>query len=202
MNAYAKFVLIPQQEYTRLKKPSQTKMILESKKPDIMKRSQIAKNLKFKDPPPLPPAPIFGENSNEDEKVQLKDIQDSNLPEPIKSKLSDDLLGNASDETSMEFMPSHYSTPRGSFSGMLDLEATSSGRLVDRRGKTVPKSNIKTVKNFLLSSKSKKQPPGTQAALDKLKERPELLKRIRNPVVRKKLGFNQSGSGWISIKKF
>ena len=120
------------------------------------------------------------------------------LPESIKSKLSTDLYGENSDE----FQSTQYSTPQGSFSGLLESEGTASNRLVNRRGKTVPRSNIKTVKNFLLSSKEKKQPPGTQAAIDLLAQRRDLVKKIRNPLIRKKLQLDQRGSGWISIRKF
>ena len=190
MNAYAKYVLIPQQEYARLKRPSKTSIFLSSNRPKLLKKSDISRNLKFNDPPP----PIFGKQSDGDEDVPMKEMEESNLPEAIKSKLTQDLTD--------EFKPSQYSTPHGSFSDELGLEATSSGRLVDRRGKTVPKSNIKTVKNFLMSSKSTKQPPGTQAALDALKRRPDLADRVRNPVARKKLNLDQIGSGWISIRKF
>ena len=194
MNAYAKYVLISQQEYARLKKPSKTSVLLSSNRPKLLKKSDISRNLKFNDPPP---PPIFGKPSN-DEDIPMKDIEQSNLPEAIKSKLTGELRDDLSDE----FMPSKYSTPHGSFSGGLDLEATASGRVIDRKGKPVAKSNIKTVKNFLMSSKLKKQPAGTQAALDVLKDKPELASRIRNPIARKKLNIDQVGSRWISIRKF
>ena len=199
MNAYAKYVLIPQQEYARLKKESQTRILLDSNKPKILKKNEISQNLVFKDPPK-----IFGKTSEQDNKVLIKEIEESNLPESIKSKLSDGLNDlDDDDEDEDDFQPAHSSTPRGSFSGMLDLEATATGQLVDRRGKPVRQSNIKTVKNFLLSPKAKKKPAGTQAALDKLREqRPDLLNRIRNKNIRKQLKLDQSGSGWISIRKF
>ena len=193
MNVYAKHVLIPQQEYARLKRPSKTTVILDSDQPKLIKRSKISRNFKFNDPPNAPHQ-IFGAQSKEEPDTSLEEIQASNLPEPVKNKLMEDLTE--------DFQPSQYSTPHGSFSGKLDLEVTDSGRLVDRRGKTVPRSNIKTVKNFLLSSKEKKQPPGTQAAIDLLAQRRDLVKRIRNPLIRKKLQLDQSGSEWISIRKF
>jgi len=194
MNAYAKYVLIPQQEYARLKKPSRTSVFLSSNRPKLLKKSDISRNLNFNDPPP---PPIFGKQSD-DEDIPMKDIEESNLPEAIKSKLTGELRDDFSDE----FMPSKHSTPHGSFSGELDLGATASGKVIDKRSEPVAKSNVKTVKNFLMSSKSKKQPAGTQAALDALRDRPELARRIRNPIARKKLNLDQVGSGWISIRSF
>jgi len=193
MNAYAKYVLIPQQEYARLKRPSKTTVILDSDQPKLIKRSRISRNFKFNEPTKVAHQ-IFGAQSKEEPDTSLEEIQASNLPDPVKNKLMEDLTE--------DFQPSQYSTPHGSFSGMLDSEATASGRLVDRRGNVVPKSNIKTVKDYLLSTEATKQPAGTQAALDILKNNPDLARRVRNPKARRKLNFDQVGSGWISIKKF
>lgn len=203
MNVYAKFVLIPQQEYQRLKMTSGTKVIIDSNKPDILKRNDLAKTIKYKAPPPprsstpgLKKEELFGDS--DDNAVDINEIQESNLPEPIKSKLIEDLEGGEN------FSPVSQSTPRLSFSGVLDEGATDSGRMRNKKGTIVPKSDIRKVKQYLLTkSDNKRAPPGTKAALDVLSKNPQHIQRVRNKKLRQQMNLSgQAGGGWSSLRKF
>ena len=84
MNAYAKYVLIPQQEYARLKRPSKTTVILDSDQPKLIKRSKISHNSKLNDPPKAPHQ-ISSVQSKEEPDTSLEEIQASHLPKPGKN---------------------------------------------------------------------------------------------------------------------
>lgn len=221
MNAFVRMVLIPENEYQKLKQNNINEKIdiitqtLKSPSSNLLKQSSIGRvlNQKSRDQvinfnPEQLPTKVRNELLAEHRKMKKEEPKVVVKYEPDEANDEDSSYDNYE-----SFQPTRASTPellpktekstlRAQLSGLIN----SNDEIMSDDGQPIPASNIRDIKKYFNDPdlKKKRKPLGYKKVITKLSKRPKI--DIKNKQVRKEIEIlRQMGSGaklWSSLRKF